>query len=52
MEARKPTEKAPEVTPEFQPNSAITSGNSRPKPVRAVTATPMVTKATPTTIQP
>ena len=51
-ETRKPKENAPAVTPRSQPNSSRIGGKSREKAVRALTPTPMVTKATATMTQP
>ncbi len=51
-ETRKPNEKAPAVRPRSQPNSSRIGGKSREKAVRALTPTPMVTKATATMTQP
>ena len=51
-EMKKPNENAPAVTPRSQPNSASMGGNSSENAVRALTATPMVTKATATMAQP
>ena len=52
VETRKPTEKAPAVTPRSQPNSSRIGGNSSEKAVRALTPRAMVTNAMPTTTQP
>ena len=49
---RKPKENAPAVTPRSQPNSSRIGGKSKEKAVRALTPTPIVTKATATTTQP
>ncbi len=51
-DAIKPMEKAPTIVALLQPNSAEIAGNSSEYPVRALTATAMVTKAMATTIQP
>jgi putative ABC transport system permease protein len=51
-ETMKPKEKAPAVVPRSQPNSSRIGGNSNENAVRALTATPMVTKTTATMIQP
>ena len=51
-ETMKPNEKAPAVTPRSQPNSSRMGGNSSEKAVRAFTQMAIVTKTTPTTIQP
>ncbi len=52
VEARKPTEKAPAVTPRSQPNSSRIGGNRSENAVRALMARAMVTNAMPTTTQP
>jgi hypothetical protein len=51
-ETRNPKENAPAVTPRSQPNSSRIGGKSSEKAVRALTPTPMVTKATATMTQP
>jgi hypothetical protein len=52
MEARKPKEKAPAVSPRSQPNSARIGGKKSENAVRALTPTAIVAKAMATTTQP
>ena len=51
-ETRKPNENAPAVTLRPQPNSSRIGGKSSEKAVRALTPTPIVTKATATMTHP
>ena len=52
MEARKPTEKMPAVSPRGQPVSSRRGGNRSEKAVRLLAPMPIVTNATATTIHP
>jgi hypothetical protein len=52
VETMKPTAKAPAVRPRSQPNSSRIGGNKRENAVRALTPTPIVTKAQATITQP
>ena len=52
IEARKPNEKTPAVSPRDQPVSSRSGGNRREKAVRLLAPMPIVTNATATTTQP